>query len=526
MKAKLFLLCILISTSIFTQNSAPIDVLHYRFALALSDSTDIIVGKASISFKAIQPTERISFDLVKKENETGMTVSKITDNGNTLNFTQNTSKIDIVLAKPLQVGEEKTIDIDYLGIPADGLIISKNNHQHRTFFADNWPNRAHNWLPCIDEPRDKATVEFLITAPQHYQVVGSGIQVEESNLENNLKLTHWREDVPLPTKVMAIGVADFAVQTVGEVNCTPVYSWVFPEDRDKGFQRYGQAKDILSFFMDYVGVYGYKKLANVQSKTTFGGLENAGTIFYYENSATDDKPMETLLAHEIAHQWFGDMVTEKQFAHLWLSEGFATYLTHIYMESKYGRDTLVKRLADDRTAVIAFSKTNDKAVIDSISPYMDLLNLNNYEKGGWVLHMLRETIGDNKFHQLLRTFYDHFKGKNADSQDFQKEAETISGQNLDSFFRQWLYNAGQPNLKVSWSNKGKKVQIAVTQLQQTPFVFPLEIAFKYASGKSTVQTFNINKTTEVFTFTADEMPIEVVLDPNTALLFEGVIVKE
>lgn len=519
---------ICISTICIAQSKISIDVLHYSFEITLSDISDNIVGKASIRFKAVQPTAIVTFDLVKMGKDTGMTVSKVMEGKNALTFTQNANTCEIVLSAPLQIGEEKTVDIYYSGIPADGLIISKNKYQHKTFFADNWPNRAHNWLPCIDKPRDKATVEFLVTAPQHYQVVGSGIQVEETNLDNNLKFTHWREDVPLPTKVMAIGIADFAVQSVGEVNCTPIYSWVFPEDKEKGFHRYGQAKDILSFFMGYVGVYGYKKLANVQSKTTFGGLENAGTIFYYENSASDDTPMETLLAHEIAHQWFGDMVTEKEFAHLWLSEGFATYLTHIYMESKYGKDTLLKRLADDRTSVIAFSKTNDKAVIDSISPYMDLLNLNNYEKGGWVLHMLRQKIGDTQFHQLIRNYYDHYKGKNANSKDFQREAESISGQNLEYFFKQWLYTAGQPHLDVRWSypKKGKKIQMSITQLQQTPFSFPLEMMFKYPSGKSEIKTFKINNTQQVFTFKSKEMPIDVILDPNTALLFDGIVVQQ
>jgi aminopeptidase N len=521
-----FSILISLFTTCFAQINAPIDVLHYRFALTLSDNSDEIIGQTTVQFKAIQATNTISLDLVQANKEKGMTVSKVSEGILTLSFSQNNNKLDIILPKPLQIGEIKTIEIAYSGIPADGLIISKNNHGHRTFFADNWPNRAHNWLPCIDEPRDKATVEFLVTAPQHYQIVSNGLQIEETNIDAISKLTHWKEDTPLPTKIMVIGAADFAVHLEGQVNCVPVYSWTFPEDKNTGFPRYAQAKEILSFFMNYVGEYGYKKLANVQSKTMFGGMENAGAIFYYENSAIEDSPMESLLAHEIAHQWFGDMVTEKQFAHIWLSEGFATYLTHIYMESKYGRDTILQKLADERTAIIAFSKNNNNPIIDSISPYMDLLNLNSYEKASWVLHILRNKMGKDKFQQLLRRYYEQFKGKNADTQDFQKLAEGISGENLNPFFKQWFYTAGQPDIKVSWAKKGKKIEITIEQLQQTPFEFPLDILFKYPSGQPVVKTFDIKNAKQVFSFKSKEMPIELVLDPNTVLLFEGSVVKE
>lgn len=218
----------------------------------------------------------------------------------------------------------------------------------------------------MDQPGDKASFEFLVTAPEHYQVVSNGIQIEETSLSSHKKRTHWREDIPLPTKVMVIGVADFAVQHAGFVNnCIPVSSWVFPENADKGFYDYSIGTAVLAFFDQYIGPYPYRKLANVQSKTVYGGMENAGAIFYYENSVTGQRGEEGLFAHEIVHQWFGDMATEKSFAHLWLSEGFATYLTHIYMESKYGSDSLANRLKEDRLSVLGFVKESKRPVVDS-----------------------------------------------------------------------------------------------------------------------------------------------------------------
>ena len=171
---------------------------------------------------------------------------------------------------------------------------------------------------------------------------------------------------------MVIGVADFAVQLDSTINCIPVTSWVFPENRDSGFSQYAVSKKILPFYESYIGPYPYKKLANVQSKTIFGGMENAGNIFYYQNSVAmnpeqykHNRSIEELFAHETAHQWFGDEASEIDWPHLWLSEGFATYMTHLYMEHQYGADTLQKAMKKDREEVIAFSKKRKTPVVDT-----------------------------------------------------------------------------------------------------------------------------------------------------------------
>ncbi|HMC87809.1 MAG TPA: hypothetical protein VKI61_19935 [Chitinophagaceae bacterium] len=263
--------------------NAVIDILHYDFNLQLNDENDIIKAQATISVKFIRDTTSVDLDLVKKKNTgKGMMVTAVMQNNNSVGFLQDDEILHInTMAK---AGDTISYTISYEGIPADGLIIDKNKYGHRTFFGDNWPNRAHNWLPCIDDPSDKGSVDFIITAPEHYQVISNGLQTEENNLADHLKQTHWKETVNLPTKVMVIGVADFAVNYAADVECIPVYSWVYPEDKDKGFYDYALAKDILPFFIKNVGAYAYKKLANVQSKTQFGGMENASAIFYYENS--------------------------------------------------------------------------------------------------------------------------------------------------------------------------------------------------------------------------------------------------
>ena len=141
-----------------------------------------------------------------------------------------------------------TYKITYSGIPKDGLVISKNIHGDRTFFGDNWPNRAHNWFPCIDHPSDKATIEYIIKAPNHYQVIANGFQVEETNISGNLKQYHYKTDVPLPTKVMVVGIAKFAVQNIGETHNIPVSTWVYPQTKAAGFYDFSIANCMITNF--------------------------------------------------------------------------------------------------------------------------------------------------------------------------------------------------------------------------------------------------------------------------------------
>ena len=523
---RIFLLCsfFFFISLIIVNAQTNIDAQHYKFEIFLTDQSDTITGKATILAKFIIGTDQFTLDLTSLKGNKGMMVTSVTENNNLIGYSHQQDKISIKLSQKANPEETKTFIIAYKGIPSDGLIISKNKYGHRTFFADNWPNRGHNWIPCVDDPADKASVEFIVTAPQHYQVVSNGILIEETNLTNNKKLTHWKEDVPVATKVMVIGAAEFAVSLAGIVNdCIPVYSWVYPEDRDKGFYDFAQALEILPFFIKNVGPYGYKKLASVQSKTTFGGLENANTIFYAENSVTGTREKESLLAHEIAHQWFGNMVTEKSFAHLWLSEGFATYFAILYFEKKYGKDTADYMLKEDREQVIDFAKNNDHPVIDETKNFMELLNPNSYQKGSWVLHMLRRQFGDSVFHKSIKTYYADYAGKNADTKDLQKVFEKTSGKDLSVFFQQWLYTASIPKLDVSWNYllKEKKLSVTIKQLQKTSFVFTLELELKNVTGNNTIKTIIVSKKEETFIIPVKEKPASLKLDPNTSLLFTG-----
>jgi aminopeptidase N len=523
LKHSFFFITFFFCVALRAQNN--IDVLHYQFGIELSDSSDIIRGRALVQVKFLENSSRFFLQLVSRnEKGKGMIAYRVLREGEAVSSAHGHDTLSIFLSSPASKDEISTYEILYEGIPADGLIIAKNRHGDRTFFADNWPDRAHNWLPCIDQPGDKASFEFIVTAPSQYKIIANGYKTEEQETANGKKMTHWKEDTALSTKIMVIGGARFAVKTFTDSPSTiPISAWAYPQDSSKVFINFSPAPAIVKFLSSYIAPYPYEKLANVQSKTVFGGMENAGAIFYDEGLSASPTPIESLLVHEIAHQWFGDMASEKSFAHLWLSEGFATYFTHIYIESKYGTDSLEKEMKEDRASVIAFSKSSKQPVVDPLSPYRSLLNPNSYQKGGWILHMLRRQLGDSVFRSIIRNYYAAYAGKNADTRDFQKICEKVSGKNMDGFFRQWLYTAGQPRLAMQWKydSKNKRILITTRQLQPDLFEFPIDIQVKFTSSKMLFQTLSVSKQQQQFIIKVKEKPLQLVWDPHTSLLFEG-----
>ena len=522
------IIALLLATSSFAQESS-IDVQHYAFQLTLSDQDDTIVGvaDATIAF-TLTNVSSFSLDLIGKSGlrGTGMRVMAVKENGADVQYRHDNDKVQISPTTPGNQGDVRTYTIEYEGIPGDGLIIDKNKHGERTFFGDNWPNRARNWLPTVDHPSDKATVEFKITAPAHYQVISSGSLIEETDLLDGNRMTHWRTDVPIPTKVVVIGAARFAVEYAGEYKGIPIQNWVYPQDREAGFHDFGVTEGVIEFFESNIGPYPYEKLANVQSKTRYGGMENASNIFYSERSITGTRRNEGLIAHEVAHQWFGNSVSEIDWQHIWLSEGFATYFTQLYMEATYGRERMQQGMAQARVSVLGFyERTPDAPIVNpTIDDPNDHLNANSYQKGAWVLHMLRHKVGDQAFWKGIRAYYETYRDQNASSEQFRLKMEEASGQQLESFFQQWLYLPGQPVLSGSWSynESDNMVHITLTQEQTGPvFEFPLQIALEMGLGKSQQKELQIQNKEESFYFEVDERVTEIVFDPHTWLLFDG-----
>jgi len=498
-----------------------IDIIHYEFNLNLNDTTDNIEGRTTIILVFRDTISEIKFDFKNYDSTgKGMQTTGVTYNNEDVEWQHKADMLKIYPGEVESRGDTGIISVVYSGIPADGLIISYNKFGNRTFFADHWPDRASNYLPVVDHLSDKATVDFIVTAPSLYQVVGCGQLVEESDLTGGERLTHWKEDVPLPVKVMAFGVASFATSLAGVVENIPVWTWVYPENREEGFNDYAIAVKPLAFYCRLIGPYSFEKLANVQSKTIFGGLENAGCIFYSENSVTGRGRAESLIAHEIAHQWFGNSVTEEDWHHIWLSEGFATYLTSVYMEKTYGAEHLAKDMISARERVIRYYERNPAPVIDTtITNLMRLLNANSYQKGAWVLHMLRFEIGEEDFWKGIRLYYERYRYGNALTDDFKQVMEEVSGRDLNWFFHQWLYIAGQPDIKITTREGNVKgtINLIVKQMQDYIFTFDLELGLKDSKGIRNEKIRVSDKITRI-DLKADP-DVSITIDPEVRLLF-------
>lgn len=504
-----------------------VDVLHYDFKIALSDESDTIKGKATINFNLGENVRYLKIDLTQVDSEgKGMVVSEIERENAAVQFSFKNNRITI----PLHHGTAGpySVTIHYQGVPADGLIIGRNKFGHRTFFGDNYPDRGRNWLPCVDFPADKATVTWTVAAPSGYRVVANGVLVSEEFLNDDLKVTTWNESVPISTKLMVIGVSPFVVHLVKDKTSVPISYWVYPENADQGISDYSFAPNVLNYFVKKIGPFPYEKLAHVQSKTKYGGMENASNIFYFENSVDGKKDHESLIVHETAHQWFGDAVTEASWPHAWLSEGFASYMTHVYIEDKYGVEKMRQRMKADRRAVIDYSHlallpvvNRSRVTYPHVLDVKELLSTNTYKKGAWVLHMLRHEVGDKAFWSGIRQYYRAYKNSIASTDDLKKIMEQACGYSLESFFHQWLEGTGQPKINGHWSYNADRNELTV-QLEQTgsPFSFPLELAF-LSNGVEEFQQIKMDQMRISKVFVLKQKPDQVVVDPHIWLLYEG-----
>lgn len=512
-----------------------IDVEHYRFELTLGDDSDRLEGRATVSvrFTGSGVTE-IPLDLASATpGGTGMAVRAVrSPTGDPLRFEHADDLLTIAFERPGRAGERAAVVVEYGGVPASGLRIGPNKHGDRTFFSDNWPNRARQWLPTIDHPYDKAAADMVVTAPTHYQVVSNGTLIEESDTPNGARLTHWRQDAPIATWLYVVGVARFAVQQVDDFRGVPIQTWVYPQDRDAGFYDFAvPTRRAMEFYDAYVGPYAYSKLANITSPATGGGMEAATAIMYHESSVTGERPVRwrNVIVHEVAHQWFGNAVTESDWDDVWLSEGFATYFTLLFIEHAYGRDEFVAGLRNAANAVFA-QYADDPAyriVHDDLSDMSRVTSRATYQKGAWVLHMLREKVGDQAFRSGIRDYYARHMNGNATTADFQQAMEAAAGTDLDLFFDQWLREGGNPRLAGWWeydpSSRSVRVELNQTQDVGPTYALELEIGVHVGDERlpSVVERVEIDRRFHRFVIPVGEAPTAVTLDPRTRLLFES-----
>jgi aminopeptidase N len=507
-----------------------IDVLHYIFKLDLADDSDIIKGEATIEVRFVADgTATLALDLAAPaaEKDKGMTVTGVTSAAKPVRFEHKENRLQLSLDPEAKAGERRSFTVGYRGFPRAGLRIGKNRHGQRTFFSENWPDNARQWLPMVDHPYDKATSEFLVTAPARYQVISNGLLQEERDIENGRRLTHWKQSVPIASWLNAIGVAEFASHHVGLVKGVPLESWVYPQDREKvAAALESPARRAVEFYSERVGPYPFEKLANVQAAGINGGMEVASAIFYGERAVLG-RDIDSLVAHEIAHQWFGDSVTERDWDDIWLSEGFATYFALLFLEHDRGRDAFVKGLTRSRDAIFTTEKRNPELAVvhHNLADTRKILNGLVYQKGGWTLHMLRKLVGTEAFWNGIRDYYHRHRDSSVSTDDFRQAMEASSGKELAWFFDQWLKRPGSPVIEGSWQyhSDAKRLDIDLAQAQPgEPFRLAIEIGVKVeGSTEPSIEALELVEPKKHFEIKLDKPPQAVVFDPNCCVLMKS-----
>ena len=504
-----------------------LDVVHYAFRLTLADDTDEVDGEATVELAVrADGLAAVELDLAPT-----MSVSDVRAGGAALAFERPGDRLRIRLEPPGRSGETRQVVVRYRGKPAGGLLIAANRHGERTFFSDNWPDKARQWLPVVDHPYDKATSEFVVTAPAHYQVVSNGRLVEETDGGDGRRVTRWRNAVPIAPWLYCLGVARFAVEHRPEWRGLPVDTWVYRQDRDPGFSVFAEPTTAaLDFFSDRIGPYAYERLGQVVANGVRGGMESASSIFYGDESVKEKQTRRwrDVIVHEIAHQWWGNAVTEADWDDVWLSEGFATYFTHLFVEHAYGRDEMVAGLKADRDAVRAFDRENPgyRVIHDNLADMTKVVTgPGTYRKGAWALHMLRGVVGDAAFWDGIRAYYAAHRNGNARTADLRRAMERAAGRDLGWFFDEWLTRGGMLKVRAvwSWDAAARAVKLGVEQTQPGPaYRMPVEVALRPAGGgPPRVTTVELTEAKQVFTLSAEAAPDDVVLDPRTMVLMDA-----
>jgi aminopeptidase N len=460
-----------------------IDVVDYDMRLVLPDTGAFLRGDVTVTARRAPSAARLRLDLVDS-----MHVREVQVNGARARASHTGNSLDVPL--PAGGGDTVRVRVVYDGRVSDGLIARKDEKGRWTWFGDNWPDRTRQWLPTVDHPSDKATVSWTVRASERNVVVANGAPLGVNHLTvggRRLLETRWRETKPIPAYLMVIAAGpmirfDLHSSTCHrreDGECVQQSVYVMPENRRWLPGVFKTTDAIMSLYERLVAPFPYEKLAHLQSSTRFGGMENASAIFYDGKLFPEEQVNDGLLAHEMAHQWFGDAVTEREWAHLWLSEGFANYFAALWDRQARGDTAFQATLEKFRTKILSDTTVATRPVIDTAqTDHMLLLNANSYDKGGFVLSMLHRQLGDSAFFRGVRSYYLAHRHGNAVSDDLRVALEQSSGRSLSQFFDQWLRRPGFAEPAIGWAWDASTGIVSVFALQEGQFgayALPLEV---------------------------------------------------
>ena len=504
---------------------------HYLIDISLDDQlSEIASATARIDIVILKPTSLIDLDFGE------LTVDSVTLDAKPVSFTHKDGRLQITAAERLRAGKRLQVQVQYHGKPKDGLILTADKDGKPSAIGDNWPNRVHHWIPTLDHPSAKATVTFNITAPVGDEVVANG-RLDRVTNSGTHRVWTYTEGVPIPPYCMIIGVGQFARFEPAQRTATQLAYYVPHVDAPLAMKGFAPSIPSVTFFSETIAPYPYEKLALIVGATRFGGMENSSAIVFTSTlftprpspklSKTFGIPIGTtdVIAHEIAHQWFGDSVTESTWSDLWLSEGFATYFAGLFLQRYESEEAFQAYMKDAAERAFSYEKTTRTPIFDrDTEDLMKLLNANNYQKGAWVLHMLRSRLGDDAFFRGLRAYYQAHANANASTEDLRAALEKSSRTDLRAFFARWVYDSGHPQYELKWFWLGnKELRLVLSQLQPgNAFTDAVPITISTAHGNRDVVLKPSGKLL-IERIPLREKPLNIEIDPRNTLLDESTV---
>jgi len=497
-----------------TPNQNAYDVHHYDLNLVLNPKIKLIQGAVSIGLQVLED----QLDLIELDLTDNYDVNTITMDGQSLSFNHQNDILSVFLPDKKEVGDKLKLSVEYKGSPSGSSFNFDIRNGDPMIWSLSEPYGARTWWPCKDYPFDKAdSARISITVPDPL-IVGSNGVLKEVVKEDGWNTYVWMEKYPITTYLISVAAhpyqvaKDHFVYTPGD--SMEVVHYIFPDHFESAVEDYKKTTDMLGLYSDLFGLYPFFEEKYGHAEFPWGGGMEHQTL------SSMLGPYEYLIAHELAHQWWGDMITCKDFHHIWLNEGFATYSEALWAEYKYGKEAY-------------FNYMNGNAYLGDGTIYVtDLTDRGrifsgplSYNKASWVLHMLRHIVGDDMFFEILREYGNGSKKYGvALTENFQQVCEVVSGLDLEQFFQQWIYDENHPVYSYEWSDQKQgniyRLNLTIAQDQATPlFKMPIDVLVGFENGDTLIVIEN-ELAVQDYTIELNKKPVFVELDP------EGWILKE
>lgn len=513
------------------------DAQHYRLKLTFDLDKKEFWGENKVTLKSLKD-EFKECVLDAKE----LVATEVVNHLNTpLEFDQTDEKLVISLSRAYSYGEEVTFTIKYYAKdPKKGFFFSDETSRNpKMVSTDSFPDEARNWFPCYDYPHDKVTMELIATVQKPNKVLSNGRLVSiKENEEDNSVTYHWHQDKPHSTYLSMVAIAPFAV-IEDSLGSLPINYWVYEKDVEDARRIFKKTPYMIEFFNKLYGYeYPWAKYDQVETPTQGGGAEaTSATILgqnvIYDKKADKDFSWETIIAHEAAHQWWGDLITLRTWSETWLNESFGTYSDYLYTRFDKGEEEGAVALLGKKNSYLqeAHERYIRPIVFNRYENPGQNFDRHTYPKGACVLHMLRFILGDKPFFSTLSYFLHTHEFQAVDTHDLMTAFKEATGQNMDWFFEQYIYKPGHPvfDVSYSWDSNTKKLNLKISQVQDTSLgipIYTIPVIFGIVTPSSrTSEKIWLKNKEETFEFPVDEQPLLVRFDEGNYLLKEWTFEK-